>query len=491
MTTRLPLQGKPTVGAFTIGAWLQPQALGSRRRSRSAAAAQRTSGQILPAALGLMLVIGGMFYLMVNSGQTVVEKIRVTNAADAAAYSAGVVEARALNYDAYLNRAMVANEIAIAQMVSAVSWANYAATAQVQFPPNVYDINLLIAPNPIAAYLSGAFSSLPASALATSLNALSGPAIAAHDGVVVLLSASQTAVQATLTAAIAQQAMADTVVHEMDPALVAEVVLATHGFDFFTKSYGRGGAGGDERARFADVTLRSRDAFTRERNWTQTGLPLLPFDHKNGALKKRGGTDLIGYDEWRAVDTLELHGNWWGCSGFLGLIGWCSDVRTPLGAGAAEVDAGAGDADRGFHGNAYGENSRTAGWADGSMVTPPGARFSGLPSSRDLDYPGIRGALTTGITVLVSKPQAATLTSGNAALAKPGGRLALFNGRPAGGRLAALSRAEVYFDRVTPRNDGRKELGSLYNPYWRVRLVSPTAIDTAYAASQQGGLALP
>ena len=66
---------------------------------------------------------------MVNAGKMLTEKIRVTNAADAAAYSAAVVEARALNYDAYLNRAMVANEMVIAQMVSLASWLDYFATA--------------------------------------------------------------------------------------------------------------------------------------------------------------------------------------------------------------------------------------------------------------------------------------------------------------------------------------------------------------------------
>ena len=60
-----------------------------------------------------------------NSGQMVTEKMRLTNAADAAAYSAGVVHARALNLDAYTNRAIVANQVAIAQTLSLVSWGRY------------------------------------------------------------------------------------------------------------------------------------------------------------------------------------------------------------------------------------------------------------------------------------------------------------------------------------------------------------------------------
>ena len=48
------------------------------------------------------------------------------NTADAVAYSAGVMHARALNFDAYNNRALVANEVLVAQMVSLSSWASYA-----------------------------------------------------------------------------------------------------------------------------------------------------------------------------------------------------------------------------------------------------------------------------------------------------------------------------------------------------------------------------
>ena len=67
----------------------------------------------------------------------------------------------------------------------------------------------------------------------------------------------------------------------------------------------------------------------------------------------------------------------------------------------------------------------------------------------------------------------------------------MFGDHPAGGQIAALSRAQVFFDRIAARADGKSELGSLYNPYWRVRLVSPTLADRTYAASKQGGLGLP
>lgn len=468
---------------------------------------RQVTGQVLPAAVGLLLVMSAVFYLMVNSGQTITEKIRVTNAADAAAYSAGIVEARALNYDAYMNRAMVANEIAIAQMVSLASWINYFATAADYYGTNASETNffllpdLKISPAPNVATLDGvflvtnyisAYTGTSAQDYASYIVYVLGGIITVHDAIIQALSFSQSAVQANLAAGERQKEIANDVVKAMDPALNAELILITHGFDTFTKGYDKSGSAGDERGRMADVTVRSRDQFTRERNWTLSSFDI-PLIRKNGTLKKRGGTDLIGFDEWRAVDTLELHGQHFGCGRFG--LSWCSDVRTPIGWGAVEVDAGDGDAGAGYHGNAYNENSTTASNADANMKSPGNgdfyAFFHGIPDSRELKDLDPNSDITTGVTIRVTKNQSATLTSGNAAQAKAVGDLALFSDRPAGGQLAALSRAQVFFDRIADRADGKSEIGSLYNPYWRVRLVAPNAADKAYSAARQSLLVLP
>lgn len=451
------------------------------------------AGVVLPAAIALLLIVGATFYLMVNAGQAVTEKIRVTNAADAAAYSAAVVEARALNYDAYLNRAIIANQIGIAQMVSFASWVNYFATASDNFHASAEDVNFFILPNPDVAVLDVVFGGTEfithyygttAQEYADYIvNYGAGPIITVLDAAVQILAASEVAVHANLAAGVRQQQIADEVVKAMDPKLSAEVVLASHGFDTFTKSWS-----GDDRERLRDVTMRSRDQFTRERNWTLDSFDI-PFVRQNGALKKRAGTELIGYDEWRAVDTLELHGQRFGCGRFG--LSWCDDIRTPVGWGGIEVDAGGGDEGHGYHGNAYNENPTTADRADSAMTTPDYAMFHGLPAVREIQDVDPAHEATTGITVRVQKSQTDTLTSGNAAQAKPSGELALFNDHPAGGKVVALSRAQVFFDRIAARADGKAELGSLYNPYWRVRLVAPTLADKAYAATKQGGLVLP
>ena len=164
-----------------------------------------------------------------------------------------------------------------------------------------------------------------------------------------------------------------------------------------------------------------------------------------------------------------------------------------MGWGAVNVNVndGSGDAGAGYHGNAYRENATTADNADEDMQEPGYYHFSGLPDSRDLRNVEADAPLDTGITILVSKQHQDTLTSGGAAQARPSGELALFNDRPAGQRMAALSRASVFFDRIASRADGKTEIANVYNPFWRVRLVAPTAADRAEAALSQGGLLLP
>ena len=68
---------------------------------------------------------------VVDTGRHYLAKRRLTNAVDAAAYSAAVFAARQLNFMAYTNRAMIANHLAAGHMTAYVSWLRY-ANKQVQ-----------------------------------------------------------------------------------------------------------------------------------------------------------------------------------------------------------------------------------------------------------------------------------------------------------------------------------------------------------------------
>lgn len=58
-----------------------------------------------------------------RTGRLTSDKMEMQNAADALAYSVSTVEARDLNFAAYTNRAIVANEVAIGQAIGMASWA--------------------------------------------------------------------------------------------------------------------------------------------------------------------------------------------------------------------------------------------------------------------------------------------------------------------------------------------------------------------------------
>lgn len=76
------------------------------------------SGQVFPLSLAILAVACVVFFLVFNSGRAVNEKINLVNAADASAYSGAQIAARHLNFMAYTNRAMIANEAAIGHLYS-------------------------------------------------------------------------------------------------------------------------------------------------------------------------------------------------------------------------------------------------------------------------------------------------------------------------------------------------------------------------------------
>ena len=83
------------------------------------------AGQAFPIGIALFLILGVTSFVLFNSGQAVTNKTRIVNTADSAAYSGLLWQARAMNFTAYTNRAMVANQVAMAQAVSLNSWSGY------------------------------------------------------------------------------------------------------------------------------------------------------------------------------------------------------------------------------------------------------------------------------------------------------------------------------------------------------------------------------
>jgi hypothetical protein len=84
---------------------------------------QRGQASILVILFLLILLVAGLSLFKV--GKLTINKMEMQNAADAVAFSMSTVEARDLNFAAYMNRAIVANEVAIGQMVGLASWGKH------------------------------------------------------------------------------------------------------------------------------------------------------------------------------------------------------------------------------------------------------------------------------------------------------------------------------------------------------------------------------
>ena len=82
-------------------------------------------GHAVAFTLALLACLAVAALLVYDSGRLVAQKRRLFDAADSAALSAAMFEARVLNFEGYMNRAIVANQVAMAQSVSLRSWLDY------------------------------------------------------------------------------------------------------------------------------------------------------------------------------------------------------------------------------------------------------------------------------------------------------------------------------------------------------------------------------
>lgn len=421
------------------------------------------SGQALVVMLALLASMLGGVILIFNSGQVINDKIRLANAADAAAYSAASWEARSLNYQAYLNRAMVANEVAIAQLVSLRAWSRYVDT----LTTNIDRITRYVP------YLGPPMQALERG----------------WDGVDRVLGTALPPLEAALSVWNADVlATAQAIAHQQAPLAAADLVpqvLAAYepraqlsdvtralqvrngaAWQRLTQRYERGG--GDLR-RYTSLLMDSRDGFTRARSHDL-------FDVGFITMARRGGTDLIGEYAWRGLDTLSLH------------IDYVLDHdEIPLAWGAAEqrrhAVSGSGD-----HGGSLRRNPSASRRARRALQ--PARGYRGVAQIRDVSNPASQAARTLAYSVAAHLPGDSVGTVDR--LLMPWGLPTVEGGSESvapqfgAGSLHAISSAEVYFQRPAARSDGREEYASLFNPYWQARLVPVGAVERQLSAASRG-----
>lgn len=447
-------------------------------RARNTKARQR--GQVLVLALGLLFVGLLSLFFLFSGGQVVATKQRLTNAADAAAWSAALWRARVLNFHAYANRAIVAQEAAVAQAVTLVSWAKYFE----RFTGNASQLALAYPPvEPVlaaAASIARTARELTEAAAAEEIQVRAAPTL----GYKTLLARSQDALHLAADS-FGLGAVVNEVARANDSTFFAFALGDSGAFRGLTRRF----ESDADRARLRDVTVDSLDAFVRGPRRDDLRLLLLPsscfgrttnIDRWFRWWRKRGGTGMApDLERWQAVDTGSIHD--WRKRGFL--FASCRQREwLPVGWGAAQ--ASDGESSPGILGNPGGtrDNARATALAELEIEGEGYAgfdRYSGIERVRELNYGALANErFPVSQVVVLARVEAKHVRTANA-LDLGVGRLRLFESF-AGHRLWAMAVGEAYFRRP-PGAPERIEYASLYSPYWQARLAEPSEAQRAAA----------
>ncbi len=313
-------------------------------RAGGKASPARQRGQSLVLGSILLMVVMVVALLMYNTAQLTSTRMQLQNTADATAYSAATIAARDYNFSAYMNRAVVANQVAVAQMVGLSSWFRF--TGQ-----TLDNIAVLCAPIPgldvICAALAESYeefdtvfeeSVLPVlmKTLSYWMTALSDLQMAFHYGnieaIVQNVLYSGDAVQ---TGVLARNDPDAGITHWPDsgsdiPSELYRLSILIKDASQWWKYTARYDESQDEMSRFAEVTRGSLDDFSHSRGWYLGGkvfdtdwvmdkipswlrdlikalLPVHISASMDIGLSRKGGTELKQVDShysWSAADTL-------------------------------------------------------------------------------------------------------------------------------------------------------------------------------------------
>jgi len=452
-------------------------------------------GQALPIGLALLALSIFTGFVLFNTAQVSTDKMRLSNAADAAAYSGLLWQARAMNFQSYTNRAMVANQVSIAQAVTLHSWINYASVA-------TDNVNTVLGGLPfVGAVTQGLNAAVDAAEPIVS--AVAENLVVAADQVNGSLSSAQEIMH--LTGFAATPEIIANVARANDPAFRTDSLFALsglvenqHGWDDFTESYDNSDS--DAVSQRADIIRRSRGEFSSRRDWE-----FLPFwfyttpvtRHK---IYKRGATELIfvpppesefqagensseqGHWEWKAKDTLSLQNRIWrpfrGTKRVEVPIGWAETYANTDNQAHGSIEPCTPEDEGGFlrddgcpdwlGANKYAE--RLAKSNSRNLQN----RYSGIRAFRDLkNFPSQAKDPRLSLRVEVYSPEQNTVTTSTGL-----GIGSLFSDDSVFARneLAAVAGSELYFHHPEINADRqRTEYANTYNPYWDVRLKALSA----------------
>ncbi len=475
-------------------------------------------GQALPLGLAFIAAATLLMLVVFNTGQIASEKTQVANAADAAVYSGLVWQARSLNFQAYTNRAMVANQVSIAQMVSLGSWTNYGRIS-------ARNLDTAIGWVPVIAPFTEALLQ-GMEVIESVVQVVAEVAIPIIDGTNSVLSVAQEAVYNA--SYIATPEVVSAVVKANDSRYSAastySIAAGLHNAEAWNSlSVKQSDESG--LARKANVINRSLDEFSGNRGWNKLpGLPrrvqVTPVDRfmiiKEGTTRlAQSGTEW----EWRGKDGLSIHWEHYKCSIRKGCRWKRQEIPMGWGSNYAEGD---GACSGGACSSLFASNRWAEYLSDAEAEDLSG--YSGVKTYRslkDLSSANRDPRLVLRVEVDVDDSDIRTaeqITQVGSANATAGGlRKGLESGlfhtddTYASDAIASISAGEVFFERpvitagelrVAGSSEPVTEYANLFNPYWDVRLIelstqerqaawllrSPELIEGAVVAAIQNGV---
>lgn len=491
--------------------------MGTLMRSRRGAHLQR--GQALPFALILLSAGAAALYLAFNSSQLAHAKAKEQDTADSAAYSVGVLQARDLNFAAYANRAMIANQVAAAQMVSIKSYvdeldATYGPTFWDRFVDSMATVTVeWTGPKRLGSGVVKDIKHLLDSTLPI--------ATAAIDDLNVALSYEQYTFHNSMAVQI--PLLADEVAQANQPdSHVTKTYFATRGVlelasvtSFATQNASAGKTGED---RFADVLVdkMTLDGFVKQRG-LNSRLPFVESPSRcggwiSGALVHLGGTQLRQDKRgWESLDATDMNGV---------LICIILDVLVPIPFAGTEGSGGAANGPGGRYSsrNGYGGYNNFGGSLTNLLTRFAAQQQYNIGVGRTMSGNGglqpyyelanlstpARGSdfnRAPAITVEVQRASSSIRTTDQIKIGT--GSLQVQDGT-AQNQMRSLSSASAYFIRPDngsggtaggllnvahwKRDDGKWEYPSLFNPYWQSSLVKTDmlAVEAADLAQSAG-----
>jgi hypothetical protein len=487
-------------------------------------------------------VAGLAVLLMFNSSLLVNTKSQLQNAADAGAYTAGLLQARDHNFSAYTNRAMIANQVAVAQFVSLESYFEDAANTNDRANDTYHTIQRNLVPS--FAPLWDVAIQIPVSSVQSAVSAISKPAIISLNLLIRAFDEAQeihhqgTAVDMFL--------VADEVVKKNDPKakITTSTFMAVDGLarvnawrnDYTTRHSANDSSA--EADRFADavVSRDSNDGFTQNRLSVPTaawislptaaacpgGVPVATeynFNHF--------GSTFLSSDKkkWRGLDASMG-------TGFVTCIYQVGPFPVPVtyplfdptlslpfvgGHGGAMVGNGSGyDAEAlGYKNNPW-ETALYGGALISPALIPAQYRFwiagpdATLDSNGGLQdhYRDVRDPTNASlkpknqsaeenggkfpVTIEVERP-ASTINTTSKLL--PGSKRLKLEDANKGSTMRTIATAHAFFYRSNTdsqftrngwrRGDGKAEYENLFSPYWQARLAPSSALEEAGSLAAQ------